>query len=93
MPAGADPDEHAIPRRVTSPGVFAIPRAWTNRPYDAYKALGMLPAMRHEQGDALARLQVRWAEITESFHLLRPVADELADRGAGERPGSRPRRP
>lgn len=53
--------------------------ARANRPYDAYEALGMGPAARHDQGDALARLQVRWEEVTESFRLLRQVIDELAD--------------
>ena len=30
-------------------------------------------------GDALARLRIRWAEVGQSFRLLRQVAEELAD--------------
>jgi formate hydrogenlyase subunit 5 len=56
--------------------------ARATRPYDAYEALGTRVADRHVQGDALARLRVRWDEITESFQLIRQAADELA--GAGE---------
>jgi Ni,Fe-hydrogenase III large subunit len=52
--------------------------ARTERPYDAYPSLGMLPGRPHNAGDALARLAVRWDEAAQSFHLLRQVADELA---------------
>jgi formate hydrogenlyase subunit 5 len=54
------------------------------RPYDAYPALGPGDPGRHDAGDALARLRVRWDEVSQSFHLLRQAADELA--GAGEGP-------
>jgi formate hydrogenlyase subunit 5 len=53
------------------------------RPYDAYPGLGLLPGERHTAGDALARLRVRWQEVTESFHLVRRAADELADASDG----------
>lgn len=62
--------------------------ARANRPYDAYEALGMFPPGRHDRGDALARLQVRWEEVTESFHLLRQVTDELHE--IGDEPASVP---
>jgi formate hydrogenlyase subunit 5 len=52
------------------------------RPYDAYPALGMPPARGHTAGDALARLQVRWAEVDQSFGLLRRAADDLPERSA-----------
>jgi len=51
------------------------------RPYDAYSGLGLGDPPEHHDGDALARLRVRWDEVRQSFHLLRQVADELADAG------------
>ena len=57
--------------------------ARTVRPYDAYDSLGALAPVHREEGDAMARLQVRWAEVTASFHLLRQVADELEKAGDG----------
>jgi Ni,Fe-hydrogenase III large subunit len=53
--------------------------ARTQRPYDAYPALGVTPLRAFDEGDAMARLRVRWEEVDQSFHLLRQVADELAD--------------
>jgi formate hydrogenlyase subunit 5 len=53
------------------------------RPYDAYPALGLGEPSRHADGDALARLRVRWDEVRQSFHLLRQAADELGDAGDG----------
>jgi Ni,Fe-hydrogenase III large subunit len=58
--------------------------ARTERPYDAYPPLGLLPVRAHETGDALARLAVRWDEVVQSFDLLRRVARELASTAAGE---------
>ena len=52
-------------------------------PYDAYPALGLGEAGGHSEGDALARLRVRWDEVRQSFHLLRQAADELGDAGDG----------
>ncbi len=49
------------------------------RPYDAYPSLGLRQPAPHPGGDALARLQVRWDEVAQSFHLLRQVADELSE--------------
>jgi formate hydrogenlyase subunit 5 len=49
------------------------------RPYDAYPSLGLRQPDPRTAGDALARLRVRWDEVTQSFHLLRQVADELAE--------------
>ena len=48
------------------------------RPYDAYPSLGMTGLRGHADGDALARLRVRWDEVHQSFQLLRQAADELA---------------
>jgi formate hydrogenlyase subunit 5 len=53
------------------------------RPYDAYPALGVGDVSSHSEGDALARLRVRWDEVRQSFHLLRQGADELGDAGGG----------
>ncbi len=53
----------------------------TARPYAAYVALGVAVSSR-EDGDALARLEVRVDEIADSVHLLRQAADELAETGA-----------
>jgi formate hydrogenlyase subunit 5 len=52
------------------------------RPYAAYDSLGLAVSSR-EDGDALARLEVRVDEITNSFHLLRQTADELAEADGG----------
>jgi formate hydrogenlyase subunit 5 len=53
-----------------------------SRPYAAYGSLSMAVSSRQD-GDALARLEVRVDEIASSFHLLRQAADELAEAGAG----------
>ena len=50
----------------------------------------MLPGRAHDDGDALARLQVRWDEVDQSFHLLRQVADELAGLPGDGRPATVP---
>ena len=55
-----------------------------SRAYDAYPALGLGDPPEHRDGDALARLRLRWDEMRQSFHLLRQAADELA--GAGDGP-------
>jgi formate hydrogenlyase subunit 5 len=52
--------------------------ARTERPYDGYAALNMLPLRAFGDGDAMARLQVRWEEVDQSFQLLRQAADQLA---------------
>ena len=52
-----------------------------DRPYDAYRRLPPAPG-RQEQGDALARLNVRWAEIDDSFRLLGEAVRELSTVGA-----------
>jgi len=49
------------------------------RPYDAYSSLGLQPPGGHGDGDALARLRVRFDEVAQSFRLLRQVTDELAE--------------
>ena len=52
-----------------------------SRPYAAYGSLAVSVSSRGD-GDALARLEVRVDEIAGSFHLLRQVADELAETGS-----------
>jgi formate hydrogenlyase subunit 5 len=54
-----------------------------HRPYDAYPALGLGEVSPRTEGDALARLRVRWDQVRQSFHLLRQGADELADAADG----------
>ena len=54
-----------------------------HRPYDAYPALGLGDLPTRAEGDALARLRVRWDEARQSFHLLRQCADELVDAAGG----------
>jgi formate hydrogenlyase subunit 5 len=53
------------------------------RPYDAYPSLGLRQPAPWPGGDALDRLRVRWDEVSQSFHLLRQVAGELAEAPAG----------
>jgi len=53
-----------------------------DRPYAAYGSLAVAVSSRQD-GDALARLEVRVDEIASSFHLLRQVADELAEAAGG----------
>jgi formate hydrogenlyase subunit 5 len=53
-----------------------------SRPYAAYGSLGTTVSSR-EDGDALARLEVRVDEIAGSFHLIRQAADELDEAGPG----------
>ena len=47
------------------------------RPYDAYPLTAADPVSRHVAGDALARLRVRWDEVTQAFRLIRHAAAEL----------------
>ncbi|HLI37040.1 MAG TPA: NADH-quinone oxidoreductase subunit C [Streptosporangiaceae bacterium] len=49
------------------------------RPYDAYPSLGLPAGRAHDSGDALARLDVRWDEVAQSFLLLRQAVAELAE--------------
>ncbi|NLU76674.1 NADH-quinone oxidoreductase subunit D [Streptomyces sp. HNM0575] len=53
------------------------PDARYERPYDAYTALGLGPLPEHAVGDAQARTQVRGSEISQSFHLLHQITEEL----------------
>jgi formate hydrogenlyase subunit 5 len=47
------------------------------RPYDAYAVLALSQPRRRGEGDALARLRVRWDEVAEAFTLVRHAAVEL----------------
>ncbi len=51
------------------------------RPYDDYRRLGLRVATRRE-GDAMARINVRFAELSESLRLIRQVVGHLG-RGDG----------
>jgi formate hydrogenlyase subunit 5 len=53
-----------------------------DRPYAAYGSLAVAVSSRQD-GDALARLEVRVDEIASSFHLLRRVVEELAEAAGG----------
>lgn len=46
------------------------------RPYGDYRRLG-LQIVTYEQGDAMARVQVRFGEIAESVRILRQAIDQL----------------
>ncbi len=50
-----------------------------SRPYAAYGDLDVFPAHDNGRGDAQARLQVRWAEIHESFRLIREALTRLGE--------------
>ncbi|MPZ86100.1 MAG: NADH-quinone oxidoreductase subunit D [Actinophytocola sp.] len=52
------------------------------RPYDAYPKLARRSGPVRDEGDAMARLWVRWDEVAESFDLLRQVLEQLD--GPGE---------
>jgi Ni,Fe-hydrogenase III large subunit len=52
--------------------------ARTERPYDAYPALNVPPLRVYSEGDALARLRVRWDEVDQSFALIAQVTGALA---------------
>ncbi len=49
------------------------------RPYGAYDRVGFEVPTR-DAGDAMARVEVRFAEVAESLHLLRQAIDQLARR-------------
>jgi Ni,Fe-hydrogenase III large subunit len=51
------------------------------RPYDGYQGLAVPPAPVQAEGDALARLRVRWEEVDHAFGLIRRAAEDLAERG------------
>jgi formate hydrogenlyase subunit 5 len=52
------------------------------RPYGAYERLGF-DVVTADEGDAMARLDVRFGEIRESLHLVRQALDRLQRIGAG----------
>ncbi len=54
-----------------------------NRPYDAYQRLDIGQAREHRDGDALARLNVRWDELRQAFDLIRQAAHGLVAVGDG----------
>jgi len=64
-----------------------------SRPYGSYPLLGFDAAPPSDDGDALARQQVRVDEIGQSFHLVRQALDELNEHdetGAPNRDGVPP---
>ncbi len=50
-----------------------------DRPYDGYSSLHVPGLRAHTDGDALARLRVRWDEVRQSFQLLRAAAPQLSE--------------
>ncbi|GAA3567461.1 NADH-quinone oxidoreductase subunit C [Amycolatopsis ultiminotia] len=50
-----------------------------HRPYDAYPKLSRRPVTHRSDGDAMARLRVRWDEVTESFDLLAQIVELFGD--------------
>jgi formate hydrogenlyase subunit 5 len=52
------------------------------RPYGAYRRLGLQVVVRRE-GDAMARINVRFGELSESFRLLRQAVEQLRRREDG----------
>lgn len=52
------------------------------RPYGAYERLGF-EVVTADEGDAMARLEVRFGEIRESLHLIRQALDRLQRIGEG----------
>ena len=54
-----------------------------DRPYDAYPPLERRPPAARPTGDALARLRVRWDEVTAAFELIRQALDLLDRADAG----------
>lgn len=57
-------------------GSGAVDDAREARPYDGYGALQVDPP-HFPEGDALARLRVRWAELHDAFRLARAATDLL----------------
>lgn len=49
------------------------------RPYGAYRHLGLQVSV-HREGDAMARINVRFGELSESLRLLRAAAEQLRRR-------------
>ncbi|MGH2892905.1 MAG: NADH-quinone oxidoreductase subunit D [Solirubrobacteraceae bacterium] len=60
------------------------------RPYGEYRRLG-LQVITHREGDAMARVSVRFGELFESLRILRQAIDHLR-RGDGELQASLPER-
>lgn len=52
-----------------------------SRPYDAYRQLAVNAATGFSDGDVQARLRVRWAEVHESFRLVRCALTALTEFG------------
>jgi formate hydrogenlyase subunit 5 len=59
------------------------------RPYGAYERLGF-DVVTADDGDAMARLEVRFGEIRESLHLVRQALDRLLRNGEGPRTAALP---
>ncbi len=47
------------------------------RPYDAYRHLELASQREYHDGDALARLRVRWDEVGQALALLQQAAEQL----------------
>ncbi|GAB3366119.1 MULTISPECIES: hydrogenase large subunit [Amycolatopsis] len=71
--------EHGLLGPVGRAGGTGDDTRW-DRPYDAYPKLSRTPGPRRSDGDAMARLRVRWDEVAESFDLLAQIVELLGDR-------------
>lgn len=76
LPVGAAAGHGAVGPVGRASGLGADVRA--DRPYGAYRALGFEVA-EADDGDALARQQVRVTEVRQSLHLVRQALDELGE--------------
>jgi Ni,Fe-hydrogenase III large subunit len=54
------------------------------RPYDGYPLLGVAPGQGHTEGDALARLRVRWEEADQAFRLIEHAVSQLPGHAAAD---------
>ncbi|WP_236795260.1 NADH-quinone oxidoreductase subunit C [Amycolatopsis sp. GM8] len=76
-----DPDEAALYGLLGPVGRACgldLDTRWRH-PYDAYPLLKHDSGPQRDAGDAMARLQVRWDELDQSFDLLRQVIELLPD--------------
>ncbi len=74
--------EHGLLGPVARASGYHDDARW-ERPYDAYPKLNRSPGRYRADGDALARLWVRWDEVAESFQLLQQVLELADDVGDG----------
>jgi formate hydrogenlyase subunit 5 len=79
---GTGPLEYDVARKQGALGPIARASGYHDdgriqRPYDAYPLLDLKAESHERDGDAMARLKVRWHEVEESFALVRQVRERL----------------